>query len=124
MSEEASEKRIRQLIRLLTDQDSRTRSAAAAALGEFKNDCIVEPLMAALDDPDPYVRGNAAVSLMQGRENADVLEPLANALSDVSPKVREKAIWALQNLRDERYQVDERAAEPLVAALNDENAGV
>jgi HEAT repeat protein len=83
-------------VRYLTDADGLVRARAAARLGEVGSGAdSVEPLRAALGDPSPRVRANAATALGRLRPSnlAEVLKP---ALADPHRDVRNAATAALR----------------------------
>ena len=77
----------------------------------------VEPLIAALRDPDANVRGRAANAL-EGIGDARAVEPLIAALRDPDKDVRGRAANALAQIGDAH------AVEPLIVALADPDANV
>ena len=104
------------LVAALNDKSGDFQTEAAEVLGEIKDSHAVEPLIAALKDDDPRVRGKAAGAL--GKIGKPAVEPLIAALEDVHPRVRRAAVVALGEIRDSR------AVEPLIAALHDEVSNV
>ncbi len=109
---------------------------------------LVEYLINALNDQDPYIRKRAARALADSKDSR-VLSCLMNALNDPNPGVRASAALALgkkgengavgslnRSLSDEDKEVrsavayalkklkDKRSVEPLIAALNDQSKRV
>jgi HEAT repeat protein len=81
------------------------RQVAAINLGSFKPlpiGQIARPLIGALRDPDPTVRGNAVTSLMrigyEPRQGALVGPPLVDSLRDPDPRVRRSAAGAFRSM--------------------------
>lgn len=85
------------LVAALGDPDVAVRRAAAEVLGRptvdarsrpvspwsDRRDRLIPPLLAALDDADPLVRGNAALALFAlGRRDAALRPPLEEAIAD------------------------------------------
>jgi HEAT repeat protein/tetratricopeptide (TPR) repeat protein len=110
------------LIKALSYQkDSSVRAAAASELMMFGlfDARPVEPLIAALEDPDWHVRGRAAAALgVFGPGDIRPVAPLIAALRDQNAGVRRDAAWALGLMKDTR------ATEALVLALRDKNEEV
>jgi len=101
------------LIQALKDEDSGVRWAAAATLGEIKDERAVAPLIQALKDGGRGVRWQAAMALVEMGEPA--VEPLIQALKDEEEEVRWAATEALGRMGDAR------AVESLIQALKDED---
>jgi len=80
------EERINRLIQELKDEDSSVRKKAAAALGEIKDDRVVEPLIGALKDKDSSVREKAASAVGEIRDDR-AADPLIAALRDKDFKI-------------------------------------
>jgi hypothetical protein len=106
------------LVRLLQLLDRRggaddvIRRNAAYALGRVGDRDAVEPLIAALVDPEIGVRREVARAL--GRiGDRDAVEPLIAALEDSDLDVRLEASYALGRIGDQR------AVEPLISFLRD-----
>lgn len=97
-------------------EKSKTRTAAAAALGLFGDPRATEPLIRALKDQDPDVREHAAYALgLFGDSRA--AEPLIRALGDEYGTVIKNAAFALGRCGDAR------AVEPLIGALGNRRKG-
>jgi|GEM_PF-865015 len=93
------------------------RLSALAVLSALADLRALEPLLAALRDPEAHVRWSAARALGQlGAPTA--LEPLLAALRDPEAHVRWSAAWALGRLGAPA------ALEPLLATLRDPEARV
>jgi len=93
--------------------DVGARAAVATALGSIGDSRAVEPLVAALNSEEGYLKPYAAESL--GRiGDARAVESLIAALADADLTVRVSAILALERIKDPR------AVGPLVAVLKDE----
>jgi HEAT repeat protein len=75
--EAAGEKSTKTLVSALSSDDSALRANAAEMLGYIKPAAAVEPLAAALQDPEPEVRGQAAWALgeIASPEARNVLAP-------------------------------------------------
>jgi HEAT repeat protein/cyclophilin family peptidyl-prolyl cis-trans isomerase len=87
------------LLRLLGDEEARTRRRAALAVGRVGLREGVPPLVALLSDSDPEVRQMAAFSLgLLGDRSAR--DPLVAALDDPAPLVKGSAAEALGLLGD------------------------
>jgi HEAT repeat protein/cyclophilin family peptidyl-prolyl cis-trans isomerase len=87
------------LVRLLTDEESRIRRRAALAIGHVALGEGVQPLVAALRDPDAEVQQMAAFALgLIGDRSA--VAPLIAALSSPSPVVQASAAEALGLIGD------------------------
>lgn len=108
------------LVEALTKGGPRARRAAANALIEIPDRRALEPLIAALRDPDPAVRANAALALGEFEHArpetlGTVVEPLAAALGDESPSVRAMAASALGRTKNPG------SVERLTVLLDDES---
>lgn len=110
------------LLGFLRGDDLEARIVAAGALGFSSRPDAIPVLLAALDDGNPYVRSNAALSLgLIG--NRDVpREPFLNLLTDSEAPVRGSAAFALSRLV--RHGVDTEAVPVLVDALRDRHFAV
>lgn len=95
-------------------KDSGIRTAAARALGMTGDARAVEPLLAALRDPDGNTRYAAAQSLGHFGD-ARAVDPLIAALKDPDRNARRAAAQSLGKIGDAR------AIGPLVAAFADED---
>src|SRR5262249_340320 len=89
--------------------------AAAEALGKIGGPAV-DPLIAALDDPNTAVRTLAARTL--GQIGVQAIGPLADTLRRSTTVMREAAGEALSNIRAEK------AVQPLLAGLSDRNESV
>jgi len=143
---------LRPLTEAMQQGEGDTRSQAAMALGWLNDSRAVPPLMAALQDEDTEVRRRAAMALGRHKDPRSV-EPLAAALRDREESVVYVAADALANvgrpavdslilcLEDDvmlarlggvlalgqlasRNVRDDRAVEPLIAAMGDEDPKV
>lgn len=87
------------LIRLLQDNDSEVRQAAARALGDAERYRGVQPLLAALGDPEASVRAEVAraLGLIRERESIPALRKLVNEANQ-PPLVRAQGLIALKRL--------------------------
>ncbi len=107
---------VRRLVEFLTPSAGRgtppRASSAARALGALGDAQAVDPLLAALRDPDEIVRWAAAEAL-GALGDARAVEPLLAAVRDPAGHGRGAAAQALGALGDGR------AVEPLLAALRD-----
>jgi HEAT repeat protein len=83
----------------LTDADPATRKAAVTILGGTRDSSVLDDVIAALSDPAPDVRAEAAAALstLAWSRITDVgsLAPLARLLADEIPHVAYAAYWAL-----------------------------
>jgi len=127
-----------------SDDQAATKTVEQAIVAETGIPAV-EPLIAALGDPNPDVRASAAAALVQ--ISAPGFEPLIAALKDRNKDVRpvaaetlvgigaaavEPLIVALQQYPEKRSVVAQilgkirgpRAVEPLIAALKDQNEHV
>ena len=86
---------------VLLQETAPLRRVAAQAMGELAADWALEPLIAALGDADPAVRGEAARALGRLSNGAAVPELIA-LLSDPVPRVRAEALGTLAALEDAR----------------------
>lgn len=109
------------LLDLLRDPNTFVRQAAAgalasAALAEGRSD-VIEPLMAAIDDPSDYVTSSAVLSLgrLKAEASRDEIIPL---LDDSNPFIVASAINALGRLGPPEV------AERLVKYIGNENRSV
>jgi len=100
----------------LRDKSAEVREKAALALGEIKDPRAVEPLSIALRDSEYVVKVLAAKAL--GEIGKPAVEVLIAALTDPSSDVRMNAAQALGEINDER------AIDPLRAAMNDSDLSV
>lgn len=103
----------------LYDRSALTRAACVWALGTNGDPRAVEPLVAALVDPDPTVRQWAARGFLVRREGDErAVQPLAMAAGDRDGQVREWVVRAIPHL------AGEHAAGTIEARLGDELAEV
>ena len=99
------------LIQSLMDKKASMRIEAAKSIfiyyANTNDDRVVEPLIQAMTDPVPDVRGHAVITLGQVFIKGDtrVISPLNEALQDPNPRVRTLAKNALE------YQGDREEAE-------------
>lgn len=101
---------INRLIEILGDEDELVRIQASESL-ENIGEPAVEPLIAALDNPDKNIRRYSARVLGEiGDERA--IEPLILNLSDVNKWVRRETSGALSKMGDP-------ATDPLIELLED-----
>jgi len=105
------------LINVLNNNNARTRSDAAKALGKIKDVSAVESLINALKDEDFVVRWVAADALGEIKDSSSV-ESLVALLQDNDKFVRQHAVSALGNIGDPR------AVNALIEALKDEDNNV
>lgn len=97
-------------IAALKDEDWAVREEAATALGGFRDQRAVEPLIAVLRDADRAVRDAAVAALTAIGEPA--VEPLGVCLRDQNLTVQESAAAILASIGDARV------AEGLIASLS------
>lgn len=100
---------------LLQHENPRIRYRAADALGKFKDQRSIEPLIEALSDPDQTVRSSAAYSLGPMRNDAAV-EPLIETYRNGNVYVKKAACYALG------WIGGSRARDTLLHALKDGNS--
>lgn len=113
-----AKKDVKGLVKALSYQKYATvRWQAANALAELRDPVTVEPLIAALADPDWEVRAAAAAALGMIRDPR-ALGPLLAALRDPVKGLRQAAAGSLGQIGDPR------AVEALAVALRDPDAGV
>src|SRR5687768_16337930 len=84
-------------LRLKDTSDFRVRVQAALQLGKAADGAALEPLVAALDDPNESVRAAAAAALKQ-LGDARAIEPLKERRLDRSRAVREQVRNSLESL--------------------------
>ena len=84
--------------------DAKSRKKAVRELGHIgKADPAAIPVViGALKDPDPVVRREAALALLNLVDASEAADALAEAARDKDPKVREYATEALARLHRER----------------------
>jgi HEAT repeat protein len=105
---------VERLLARLNDENVYVRQAVTRALRWIQDVRSIEPLAAAVKDPDHEVRVEAVKALAS--LGAPAVEPLLAALKNPDPDVRQTATWALGSIRDPR------AVEPLIATLQDSHA--
>jgi HEAT repeat protein len=108
----ASARDVDGLLAALSDPDLDLRKQAVAALGDLGDGRAVEPLLAALEDPALEAGAEAAL----GRLGAPAVEPLVRLIHEKGKTTR--ASGALRRIDDQR------AVEPLLTALADEDTAV
>jgi hypothetical protein len=86
---------------LEVEKDDKARIAAAVSLGRLGDERAVPPLIRALGDKSPVVRGVAA-SALGHIGDARAIAPLERLLSDPSDAVRARAREALQLIREKQ----------------------
>ena len=93
-----AEERVAVLTRMLASHSDKTRLSAVLALAKLGEPQVEKPLIQALHDPSPRVRGVAAVAL--GRLGCDAALPALRALArdDTDPDVRAAASTAAMKL--------------------------
>lgn len=112
------------LIRLLADDISGIRAAAAAALGEAHHAEHALKIAALLEDPATIVRAAAADALVSLPEEA-VIPYLERALWDPSNFYRGQSLWVRRHFVDALGATGGRAALPsLVRCLQDADSTV
>ncbi len=114
--QEAWSKYFDYLIKSLNDPDTNARLRAAQMLGENREPRAIEPLCAALFDPEAEVRKHAIIAL--GRMGSLATEALIAAQQNPDPLVRQSATQALGQIHEARV------VESLVIALRDPHEGV
>ncbi len=88
----------------LKSPNTKTREAAAMALGKSGRRDAVAPLAALVRDPEPKVRLEVARALGQLRDQA-AIPALVTALGDGDPQIREEAIGGMVGIYAERDRV-------------------
>lgn len=103
--------------RLYYDPDAEVRQNAVWVLGRYRDDAIIEPLIAALKDESAAVRVRVAEVLGNLKDDR-VIDPLIAALKDDDEDVRVQAARSLG------HSGKARSISPLIAALEDDAAAV
>ena len=113
------------IIGALNDEDNDVRLRAAEALGQLKNATAVDSLIESLkNDADWEIRDMAAWALGQ-IDDPRSTDPLSYAsVKDADWHVREEAYNALQKNTVGGNKVDARSVDPIIGALNGEDAEV
>ena len=112
------------IIRALDDEDAAVRIRAAQALGEINNSEAVDPLIKVLGDEDWHVRDMAAWALGEINDERGI-DPLSYlSVKDVDSDVRNEAKKALLLERFGGSTLDIRSVNPIIRALDDEDATV
>lgn len=96
-----AEESFEDLIANLKSPTTRTRQAAAAALGKSRRREAVAPLSALVRDPEPRVRYEVVNALRELRD-VSAIPALVTSLQDGDPKVREEAVSAIVEIYAER----------------------
>ncbi len=93
------------LIGLLKDPavNSRSKGFAASLLGIWKESRALEPLIAALGDPDPVVSESAALGLGELKDPR-AIKPLQALLQSSNKEIRSTAARAIRNIQAEEAQ--------------------
>jgi HEAT repeat protein len=103
----------------LADADNwRVREVVASSLGRFgqASPNVIQALIAAFADAEPYVRQAAASGLVQlGQASPNVVQALVSALTDANSHVRQEAAFSLGQLS----QASPNVIQALIAALGD-----
>ena len=115
-TDEATQKRIEELITQLGDKNWRVCQSAARTLGRIGQPAV-EPLIKALNDTNSRGRGYAALALARIGD-PQAVQSLIKALGDKRASVRSAAAIALGEIGDPQ------AVQPLVKVLEDENGNV
>ena len=114
---EAVRSQIEKYVMYLGARNWRVRLHAVESLLDIGTPEVVEPLIGALDDENPVVRGTSAEAL--GKVGArEALVPLIKRLDDGNAGVRHDAAEALGNIGSPE------AADSLIESLKDENGRV
>ena len=103
---------------LRKDPDPTVRSAAATALAKSVNSLAIDPLIEALDDPNMYVRLDAAKALANRNSDNAKRALLVRLGKDFEPQVRAAVCRSLSGYHDRR------ALEALINALRDSDFAV
>ncbi|MCR4439679.1 MAG: HEAT repeat domain-containing protein [bacterium] len=103
--------------RSLRDDSTNVRLEAVRALGKFASEEVIATLgQTALSDPDPYIRTEALRTIRwTGISSTAAVDVALSALSDPDWQVCTQAARLLGNIREER------AIQPLLAALRHQN---
>ena len=112
----AQDDHVRQLIGDLQAKNPNKRDKAESALVKM-GPSAVEPLTAALKEPDPAIR-RAVASVLGKIKDPRVVEPLIGVLKDPNSGAQVAAALALGS------SGDSRAVEPLIAALKDQSSNL
>ncbi len=103
------------LLGLLRDESPQVRRAASDVIDLWHTDeRIVQPLIATLDDPDDWVRRQAAFRLGATR-HLHAVEPLIRVLADTDSCLRERAVKSLCKIGGEH------ALEAVVRVLHEDS---
>ncbi len=87
----------------LKDGDPKTRSTAARALGEMREEAAVSALIQALKDTDPRVRLSVVQALGRIGPRAQAAVPALKAMqTDGDPRVREELTRSLEKITQQR----------------------
>lgn len=88
------------LIGVLNNPKSKFRAAAAKAMGQVKDEDVVNNLVSAIRDPEPEVRAAVAESLgiLMAKNAEEHIRRMLNAESD--EEVKKKASEALDKIRN------------------------
>ncbi len=105
------QKAVKPLIKiLLKDSNAKTRGLAVFALGRIAvwrvDDSVLSPLISALNDNHPSVRGDAASTIAElvrsEIEGPQAIPYLIKLMKDKNAYVQKPAIYALRNINDPR----------------------
>ncbi len=105
------------MVRALHHESADFRRQAAQTLGTMESPLAVEPLGAAIQDPDAGVRSKVAWALGM-IESPDGVPALTIAIRDENAEVRSQAAWALGMIESRD------GVEPLLVALDDDSESV
>ena len=99
-------------VKALGDKNERVRRSAAAALGKIGDPQAVQPLIKALGDSNSDVRSSAATALGEIGDQRAV-QPLKNLLKDKNEPIRRLAAKALKQIKSKVTELRAQAkAEP------------
>lgn len=108
----------------LTSDITVVRLRSVIALGALEDPRALDPLVAAMDDPNPLVRAEIASALGRFRREDAALAPLLRMLGDSDPLVREMTVGALERLGHRealtalRRAVESEPADYIRSAIN------
>ena len=90
------------LMKLITDNDSTVREAAAQGLSKLNNPVAVDQLIVMLDDPNETTRQYAVEALSQYYSNkAPAVPKLTSMLQENSPLIRQAVARSLRYMRED-----------------------
>jgi len=121
---------MREALACLDDPQPEVRCQAIETLsqGNASGDEVISRIRLLGDDPQPAVRGNAAIALKRAGDVASALDILKRMASDLQPEIRARAMYALGGCwaagSSENEPANESFLERIAAGLGDPNAAV